>query len=244
MLPVVPWTIVSLRDLRGVAVGSCEHERQLLNPGRHGWHENLSMSTHKIAALVIALMTVSAVASADVRLPGIISDHMVVQRGAPVRILGAAQPGETVSVAFRGQKVNATTDALGRWEVWLDPLMPGPAEDMTISGTNTLVVADVLVGDVWVGSGQSNMQWMVRQADNAEAETAAATFPEIRLFQVPRNTSPFPQADVEAKWVVCSPQSVPEFSAVLYYFGREMHRDLIGLPASLFRTDENDEPVR
>ena len=74
----------------------------------------------------------------------------------------------------RGLKASTTADTLGRWEVWLDPLTPGPAGDMTISGTNTLVVADVLVGDVWVGSGQSNMQWMVRQADNAEAETAAA----------------------------------------------------------------------
>ena len=200
------------------------------------------MSTHKIAALVVALMTVSAVASADVRLPGIISDHMVVQRGAPVRIFGTAEPGESVSVVFRGQTVNATADALGRWEVWLDPLMPGPAADMTISGTNTLVVADVLVGDVWVGSGQSNMQWMVRQADNAEAETAAATFPEIRLFQVPRNTSPFPQADVEAKWVVCSPQSVPEFSAVLYYFGREMHKDL-KVPMGLIHSSWGGTPI-
>src|SRR5512138_1421711 len=96
---------------------------------------------------------------------------------------------------------------------------------MTIKGANIVTVADVLVGDVWVGSGQSNMQWAVRQSDNAETEIAAANYPQIRLFYVPRKTSPAPVDDVDARWVLCSPATVPEFSAVLYFFGREMHRD-------------------
>ena len=175
--------------------------------------------------LVPILLTLAPPAFADVQLPGIISDHMVLQRGAPVRIFGKAQPGEAVTVTFRGQSAQTTTDAIGRWEVWLNPLTPGAAADMTIKGVNVVTVADVLVGDVWVGSGQSNMQWTVRDSDSADAEIAAANYPQIRLFYVPRKTSAAPVDDVDAKWIVCSPESVPGFSAVLYYFGREMHKE-------------------
>ena len=86
-------------------------------------------------------------------------------------------PGEAVSVAFRGQTARTVTDPLGRWEVWLQPLSAGPAAAMTIQGLNTITIADVLVGDVWIGSGQSNMQWAVRQSDNAEAEIAVSHLP-------------------------------------------------------------------
>ena len=125
-------------------------------------------------------------AFADVQLPGIISDHMLLQRDVPVRIFGKALPGEAVTVAYRGRTAQTVTDPLGRWEVWLQPLTPGPAAEMTITGANTMTIADVLVGDVWVGSGQLEMQWAVRQADNADAEIASAKFPQIRLFYVPR----------------------------------------------------------
>jgi len=177
-----------------------------------------------------------------VRLPGIISDHMLLQRDVPARIFGKASPGEAVSVAFRGQTVKTVADPLGRWEVWLQPLTPGPAAEMTITGVNTITVADVLVGDVWVGSGQSNMQWAVRQADNADAEIASAKFPQIRLFYVPRKPSPVPVEDVEARWVVCSPESIAEFSAVLYFFGRQMHQDL-KVPMGLIHSSWGGTPI-
>jgi sialate O-acetylesterase len=181
-------------------------------------------------------------AFADVRLPGIISDHMLLQRDAPARIFGQADPGEAVTLTFRGQTARTTTDGLGRWEVWLQPLAPGPASEMTIQGANTIRIADVLVGDVWVGSGQSNMQWAVRQSDNADAEIAAATFPEIRLFYVPRRPSPVPVEDVEARWVIASPESVAGFSAVLYYFGREIHRDR-KVPMGLIHSSWGGTPI-
>lgn len=200
------------------------------------------MSKHRVAVWFVAVMAVAGSAFADVRLPGIISDHMLLQRGAPVRIFGWADPGEAVSVAFRGSTAKTTTDALGRWEVWLDPLAPAAPSSMTITGTNTLTVSDVLVGDVWVGSGQSNMQWTVRQSDNAAQETAAANCPSLRLFHVPRRTSATPVEDVEAKWVVCSPETVAEFSAVLYYFGREMQRDL-NVPMGLVHTSWGGTPI-
>ena len=151
---------------------------------------------------------------------------MLLQRDMPVRIFGKAAPGEAVTVSFRGQNVRTVTGPLGRWEVWLAPLKPGAPQEMTVQGNNTVKIADVLVGDVWIGSGQSNMQWAVRQTDNAEKEIASAKFPEIRLFYVPRKPSAVPVEDVEAKWVVCSPEQVKDFSAVLYYFGRQLHQDL------------------
>jgi sialate O-acetylesterase len=196
----------------------------------------------KLALLVLSSSALASSAFADVQLPGIISDHMVLQRGAPVRIFGKAEPGEAVSVTFRGKTAQTTTDPVGRWEVWLDPLTPGAASDMTIKGANTITVADVLVGDVWIGSGQSNMQWAVRQSDNAEAEIAAAKFPQIRLFYVPRKTSPAPVDDVDAKWVVCSPETLPEFSAVLYFFGREMHKDT-KVPMGLIHSSWGGTPI-
>jgi len=191
---------------------------------------------------LLAFVALTGRALGEVRLPGIISDHMLLQRDVPVRIFGKASPGEAVSVAFRGQTVKTVTDPLGRWEVWLPPLTPGPAAEMTITGVNTITVADVLVGDVWVGSGQSNMQWAVRQADNADAEIASARFPQIRLFYVPRKPSPVPVEDVEARWVVCSPESIAEFSAVLYFFGRQMHQDL-KVPMGLIHSSWGGTPI-
>jgi sialate O-acetylesterase len=178
----------------------------------------------------------------DVRLPSIIGDHMLLQRGVPVRIFGKASGNEAVSVSFRGQTVRTTADPLGRWEVWLAPMEAARAEEMTIQGTNTIKVADVLVGDVWIGSGQSNMQWAVRQTNNADQEISSAQFPEIRLFYVPRKPSPVPVEDVEAKWVVCTPESVKEFSAVLYYFGRQLHQDL-KVPMGLIHSSWGGTPI-
>jgi sialate O-acetylesterase len=200
------------------------------------------MQCHKPATSLLAFLAFATSAFADIQLPGIISDHMLLQRDMPVRIFGKADPGEAVSVTFRRQTARTITDPLGRWEVWLQPLMPGPAADMTISGANTITVADVLVGDVWVGSGQSNMQWAVRQSDNANLEIAGATFPQIRLFYVPRKPSPVPVDDVDARWVVCSPESIGEFSAVLYYFGRQMHQDL-NVPMGLVHSSWGGTPI-
>lgn len=195
----------------------------------------------KSRILISALFALSC-SQAAIKLPALIGDHMLLQRDAPVRIFGKADPGERVSVAFRGQSVQTTADTLGRWEVWLAPMKPAPAEDMTIQGTNTLKIEDVLVGDVWLGSGQSNMQWAVSQSNNAEQEIASAKFPEIRLFYVPRKPSGIPVDDVEARWERCSPDSVKGFSAVLYYFGRQLHQDL-KVPMGLIHTSWGGTPI-
>jgi sialate O-acetylesterase len=200
------------------------------------------MLNRTAVTLFLVLAGAAGQATAAVQLPGIISDHMLLQRDVPARIFGKAEPGEAVTVAFRGQTVQTVTDAFGRWEVWLQPLGPGAPAAMTITGTNTITIADVLVGDVWIGSGQSNMQWAVRQSDNPDAEIAAAKFPQIRLFYVPRKTSAVPMDDVDAKWVVCSPETIGEFSAVLYYFGRQMHQDL-KVPMGLIHSSWGGTPI-
>ena len=200
------------------------------------------MLTRIFATVLTLVLALAGNALADVRLPAVISDHMLLQRDVPVRIFGKAEPGEAVSVAFRGQTARTVTDPLGRWEAWLQPLSAGPAAAMTIQGINAITIADVLVGDVWIGSGQSNMQWAVRQSDNAEAEIASANFPQIRLFHVPRKTSAVPVEDVDARWVICSPESAREFSAVLYYFGRQMHHDL-KVPIGLIHSSWGGTPI-
>ncbi len=191
---------------------------------------------------LVACVLLAGQAFADVRLPGLISDHMLLQRGVPARVFGMADPGESVTVSFRGQSARTVADALGRWEVWLRPLDPGPAAEMTIRGNNVVTIADVLVGDVWIGSGQSNMQWAVRQSDNAAAEIASASCPQVRLFYVPRATSPVPVEDVNAKWIVCSPETIGEFSAVLYYFGRTLQQDLKA-PMGLIHSSWGGTPI-
>jgi sialate O-acetylesterase len=200
------------------------------------------MLIRRLASFFVVLVATAGAAFADVQLPGLISDHMLLQRDAPVRIFGKAQAGEQVSVTFRGKTAGTTADAVGRWEVWLEPLSPGPASDMTIRATNVITVADVLVGDVWIGSGQSNMQWAVRQSDNADTEIAAAKFPQIRLFYVPRKTSATPVEDVDAKWVICTPETIGEFSAVLYYFGRQLHQDT-KVPMGLIHSSWGGTPI-
>jgi sialate O-acetylesterase len=136
-------------------------------------------------------------ARADVRLPALLSDHMVLQQGMPVRIWGGAAAGEAVRVAFQGQSVSTAASPDGAWSVWVPPLAPGAPADLTVAGANTVVVHDVLVGDVWVGSGQSNMEMPVSRVNQAEEEIARADYPRIRLFQVKRALAERPAVDVE-----------------------------------------------
>jgi len=197
---------------------------------------------HRIS---IAAVTVAVVFSslsplrADIRLPAIIADNMVLQQGRPAPIWGWADPGEEVRVVFAGQSKDAKADADGRWRVTLDPVRAS-AENRTLgvrsmTGNSVREVRNVLVGEVWICSGQSNMQWSVSNAVNAEQEIAQADYPTMRLFRVPNVTAALPQDDCEGQWQVCSPETVPGFSAVGYFFGRHLHRQL-GVPVGLINT--------
>jgi sialate O-acetylesterase len=181
---------------------------------------------------------------ADVRLPNLIGDHMVLQQGVPARVFGWASPGESVTVRFSGQTVTATTGPDGKWQVFLAPMQANATgADITISGANNITVRDVLVGEVWVGSGQSNMQWTVQNSNNPDTEALNANFPRIRLFSVPLKTHPDPQDDADAKWETCSPDTIRQFSAVLYFFGRTLHKDM-NVPFGLIRSAYGGTPAQ
>ncbi len=174
------------------------------------------------SALLVLLALTSA--QANVNLPAVLSDRMVVQQGAPVRVWGHADPGETVTVAFHGRKASAKADAAGKWTLSLKPVKPGGPYEMTVSGQNTIVLKDVLVGELWIGSGQSNMVLSVARAKDPEQEIAAANYPRIRLFKVKLAVADTPAEDVEGSWQLCSPETVRDFSAVGYFFSREIQQ--------------------
>lgn len=181
-------------------------------------------------------------AFAEVRLPSMFSDHMVLQRDVSVPVWGWAAPGEAITVSIDGQSKSAKTDASGKWSVKLDKLSSKEPTTMTVKGSNTLTISDVLVGEVWLGSGQSNMQLNVGAVNNAAAEIAKADFPQIRLFTVERKTSPTPMDTCGGKWVLCSPQTVGPFSAAAYFFGRDLHQSL-KVPVGLFNSSWGGTPI-
>ncbi len=162
---------------------------------------------------------------ADVTLPALLADHMVVQRGFPVHVWGMAAPGEAIGVSFRDETRTATADILGRWSVYLSPAEAGGPFVLTVKGNNTLQLKDILVGDVWVVSGQSNMEFPLKRAANAEAEISLAKYPHIRIFQVDRTASEYPLENVTAKtWAACTPETVGNTSAVAYFFARNIQQ--------------------
>ena len=201
---------------------------------KRGWVERITLRT-ALACLTTGLLT-ATVAKADVTLPAVIGSHMVLQREAPISVWGWADPGEEISITLGEMRAKTTADAQGNWLVKL-PGLPAAAEplEMTVAGKNTIKLEDILVGEVWVGSGQSNMQWSVAFSDNGIQEIAAADHPKLRLFLVPLVPSGTPAKNVNARWEVCTPQTVPNFSAVCYYFGRELHKSL-DVPVGMIAT--------
>lgn len=173
-----------------------------------------------------ALAAIPSIALADVRLPALFSDHMVLQQGQPLPVWGWAAAGEAVTVSVAGQSVQTNADANGKWRVTLQPLKSAEALELKVAGKNSLTVKDVLVGEVWLGSGQSNMAMTVSRCDNFPAEQQTARLPNLRMFTVTSGAAITPQEECKGQWVVCSPETVGNFSATAYFFGREIHREL------------------
>lgn len=190
------------------------------------------MKKNKCLYLVVVatqlLHTFSAqIVSADVRVPKFFGDHMVVQQQMPVRIWGWADPGEEVHVSFSEQSATATADQEGNWSVTLPAMAASKTPlTMTIAGQNTIELKDVLIGEVWLCSGQSNMEWTVRQCGNAAEEIANADHPLIRHIKIPKRPSPTPQIDVDAEWQVCSPETTAGFTAAGYYTAVNLLKEL------------------
>jgi sialate O-acetylesterase len=188
----------------------------------------MSGHTTNISRLIVPLLllTFAAVVRAEVRLPSIISDNMVLQQGMKVRIWGNAAAGERVTVTFDKKSSNTVADAQGGWQIWLGPLKAGGPFELTVKGTNVLTIKNVLVGEVWVCSGQSNMEWPLVNTVGGPEAVAQANHSEMRLFTVTHQTSAQPLTDLQGHWVVTTPDEAAHFSAVGYFFGRELHQRL------------------
>lgn len=185
---------------------------------------------------VWGLVLANSPARADVKLPAVFGDHMVLQQKAPLKFWGSAEPGEEVTVSAGDRSASAKAGDDGKWRVELQPLEAGSAPlQVIVKGKNEIVLKDVLVGEVWVCSGQSNMEWSVRASDNPEEEIAKADHPQIRLFQVAHQISDKPQENATGQWQTCSPQTVPNFTAVGYFFGRKLQEEL-GAPVGLIQS--------
>ena len=195
----------------------------------------------------VAVLTVSLTTSAhaEVKLHGLFTNNMVLQRDAKVPVWGTAAGDEKITVTIGDQKAQ-TTAANGKWRVTLEPLEAGGPHKLTVKGSNTLELDNVLIGEVWLCTGQSNMQWAVSQSADPEKTIAESANSTIRLFTVPRQRLPEPQTDIQVKdaqgrdikleWEECGPQTIGNFSAVAYAFGRSLQKQL-NVPIGLISTN-------
>jgi sialate O-acetylesterase len=198
-----------------------------------------------LLALALAAAAPPAKAGA-LSLAAIFSDHMVLQRDKPVPVWGWAEPGDEVTVEFAGQRRSGNAGADGKWLVRLEPLAanttPGTLTVASAKSGGPLVVADVLVGEVWLGSGQSNMAMQVSRADDFDREKAAADLPIVRMFREDSKGAGQPQPRGNGSWEVCTPDTVGTFSATLFFFGREIHAAL-GVPVGLVNSSVGGTPI-
>ena len=187
----------------------------------------------------LALLVVSAFWStplrAEVRLPKVFGDHMVLQRQQPIQLWGWADADEEVTASLAGQTATTKAGADGRWTLKLAPLEAGGPWELKVVGKNTVVLGDILVGEVWLCSGQSNMEFTVKNVDRAEQEQQAANYPAIRMLNVKKHVAEKPVDDIEGVWAVCSPATVFDFSAVGYFFGRKLYQEL-NVPVGLINS--------
>lgn len=183
-------------------------------------------SFRAVIALTLAFGSCCSV-SADIRLPGIFGDHMVLQREQPIKVWGWGRPFEEVEVALGSIAEKTTTGENGRWSIEL-PAQEANNEpiQLVVRGDNTITLNDVLIGEVWLCSGQSNMEWSVERSANSQSEISAASYPRIRHIKIARRPSNAPLDDIEAEWQVCKPETVPSFTAVGYFMARRLHQEL------------------
>jgi sialate O-acetylesterase len=193
---------------------------------------------HKFRFLLLAIFSVCYVSRgcADVKLPAIFGDHMVLQQEASLPVWGWASPGEEVTVSFGAEKATVTAGADGTWQARLPPLPVGtPPGTLVVAGHNTLTLLDVLVGDVWICSGQSNMEFPVRKLQIKKVAVADQCDNQIRLFHIPHKLAIVPLNDVSASWEVCSPETLSDFTAVGFFFAQNL-RPLLNHPVGLIES--------
>jgi sialate O-acetylesterase len=190
------------------------------------------MRIMRIAVAFCLLTAAAANVQAELRLPSLFTDHMVLQRDMPLRVWGWAAPGTEVDVVIAGQTKRGTADNDGRWQVELDALAAGGPHTLLVEGDGRVQINDVLVGEVWVCSGQSNMEWPVAASDGADLELLSADQGQIRLLTVGMPGEQQPLDDFDGAWELCNSGTASQFSAVGYHFGRRLHETL-GVPIGL-----------
>ncbi|MFA6172203.1 MAG: sialate O-acetylesterase [Kiritimatiellales bacterium] len=206
------------------------------------------MKTPVFVLLTLMLFTGGAHTgvAAEFKLAAIFNDHAVLQRDVEVPVWGWAEAGTKVTVEFAGQKKSATADADGKWLVKLDPLKvnaePGTLTVTAANVASPILIKDILVGEVWLGSGQSNMAMLVDMANDADKERSAANLPMVRMYKENSLAAGTAQPDSTGNWVVCAPDKVGSFSATLYFFGREIHRKL-GVPVGLINASVSGSSI-
>ncbi len=196
----------------------------------------------RLLSLAATLVASSSALHAAVALASPFTDHAVLQREIAIPVWGTADAGEKVTVTFDGQTKMIAAGPDGKWLVKLDAHKAGGPYDLTVAGTNTLKLTDVLVGEVWICSGQSNMEFVVKNGRDADKEIAAANFPKLRHFRVDKKTSDTPLTTCTGSWTVCKPENVPGYTAVGYYFGRKLVQEL-DVPVGLLHTSWGGTPA-
>ena len=212
--------------------------------GNPGMNEPTNRRRAPLWLCTLALFLAPPTARADVKLSPMFGDHMVLQQGMPVPVWGTADANEEVTVTLGGQTAKATADGSGKWVAKLAPLTASsqPAQ-LTVKGKNEVAIKDVLVGEVWVCSGQSNMEMNVASSLRAEQErNEAANYPNVRMFTVEKAVAGKPLTMLKGSWEVSGPQTVGRFSAVGYFFGRELHKQL-NVPVGLIHTSWGGTPA-
>lgn len=192
----------------------------------------------------ICFLLLSFIAAADVRLPAIIGSHMVLQQNTEAKLWGWCDPAEKIEIRTSWDTASYTTRGLSdaTWQVTIKTPAGGGPFRIYINGNNTLVIDDVMIGEVWLCSGQSNMEWAPAWGLPYEKEVATATNKNIRFFHVPRTTALYPQADVRARWVVCTPEEMKKFSAVGYFFGQQL-TEAVKAPVGLIGSSWGGTPA-
>ena len=179
------------------------------------------------AVVAIGALSVASTATAEIKMSAVFGDSMVLQRQKPIHVWGWTDSNSGVAVSIDGKQQTTTSDAEGRFDVTLPAMEAGGPHEMTVaSGTEKRTFSDVLVGEVWICSGQSNMQWSVSQSNDSDLESLAANFPQLRHITVPRVGSQEPQTSFDGRWEKATPASIKELTAVGYFFGRQLHQTL------------------
>jgi sialate O-acetylesterase len=191
--------------------------------------------------LAAALFCSASAILADVKLPAIFSDHMVLQRDKPIAVWGWAEEGERVTVQLGKDEASTETKG-GKWKVLLSPLKAGGPHKLKVQGQNQVELEDVLIGEVWLASGQSNMEWPLRLSFESQQAIEKSENKKIRLLTVPKLKSNEPVQDIKAQWVECGPTTVSNFSAVAYFFGRDLQKTL-GVPVGVIHTSWGGSPA-